>query len=570
LTTPGDPHHRPIPPTLPPPPDDDEPGEPGELPSFGASWSPLGGVASTYTPGPAPPPNPRPRRVIAVGGGRGGVGKTTLTANLGVYFAQLGRDVIVIDTDPTSSGMHAALGLESPPFVSKEDIEEGKADLVPTTVPGLRLVPMAFDPMSATPVRPTRAAYWMRLIHELNVDYVLVNLGTSMSSSTLDMFLFADVGIAVTMPEPLAVEHTYRFCRALYQRTLRRALMKERFKLRMVEKVAASLPPLSTPRDFIAEVKRFDENIAALAAAQLPRITPRLVVSQTRVRADLELGEAMSAVSERFLGIAIDYLGHIEHDDAVWLTTRHRQPLLIESPTSRAARNAERVARRILALLAAQGSRPVEAHERAAAAAQAPMPPTLYEALGVARTAADDEIRRAYKRQREIFREGSLPVATVLSKDMLQKEQARIEEAHDTLLDPVRRRAYDLSTYPDDPRKAGPRLGESAAAAAELAMLQAELEREINAETQFSGALLRKVRESQGVELADISQRTKISIAHLSAIEGESIGELPASVYVQGFVREIAKYLKLDATQVAKTYMRRLRDVSAGVRQRHG
>ena len=70
----------------------------------------------------------------------------------------------------------------------------------------------------------------------------------------------------------------------------------------------------------------------------------------------------------------------------------------------------------------------------------------------VSRTAADDEIRRAYKRQREIFREGGLPTVSIVGAEALRKEQARIEEAHDTLLDPVRRRSYDLSTYPDDPR----------------------------------------------------------------------------------------------------------------------
>lgn len=536
--------------TLPPGSSDDLPLQ-SESPSYGTS---------------------RSRRVIAVGGGRGGVGKATLAVNLGVYFAQLGRDVIILDTDAYSPGLHAALGLETPPLVTREDIEEGKAEPVATTVPGLRLVPTAYDPMTATPHRPSRAAYWMKMIHELDVDYVIVSLGAAIGSSTLDLFLHADVGICVTTPEPLAVEHSYRFCRALYQRTLRRALMKERFKLRLVEKVAASLPPLATPRDFIQEVRRFDEGVAALAAAQLPRVTPRLVVSQTRHRSDLELGPAMSAVSERFLGIALDYLGHIEHDDAVWLTARRRQPLLIDSPTSKSARNLERVARRILALLAARDTRPTEAHARALAAAKGQAPATLYEALGLARTAADDEIRRAYKRQRDIYREGSLPVVSVLSPAVLQKEQARIEEAHDTLLDPVRRRAYDLSTYPDDPRTPlGPARAENPAVAAELAMLQAELAREINAETQWSGALLRKVRESQGVELTDISQRTKISLVHLQAIENEAARELPAPVYVQGFVQEIAKYLRLDPSQVAKTYMRRLREIAAGTRAKpHG
>jgi flagellar biosynthesis protein FlhG len=270
-------------------------------------------------------------------------------------------------------------------------------------------------------------------------------------------------------------------------------------------------------------------------------------------------------VAERFLGMPLDYLGQIEHDDAVWLTVRRRQPLLIDSPTSKSARDLERVARRILALLAAQNSRPAELLAAAAAAARARAkgPITLYEALSVSRTATDDEIRRAYKRQREIFRDGALAVVSVISAVALRQEQARIEEAYDTLLDPVRRRAYDLSTFPDDARVSVAPARSNSASVAELLMLQAELAREITAETQFSGALLRKVRESQGIELTDIAQRTKISVTHLAALESESAGELPAAVYVQGFVQTVAKFLKLDPSQVAKTYMRRLREGAA-------
>src|SRR5262249_11262128 len=116
--------------------------------------------------------------------------------------------------------------------------------------------------------------------------------------------------------------------------------------------------------------------------------------------------------------------------------------------------------------------------------------------------------------------------------EVLRQEQARIEEAYDTLLDPVRRRAYDLSAFPDDPRGPVAPARSSSASAAELSMLQAELAREINAETQWSGAMLRKVRESLGIDIVDIAQRTKISVTHLNAIENQAAGELPAAVYV--------------------------------------
>jgi flagellar biosynthesis protein FlhG len=509
----------------------------------------------------------RGRRVIAVGGGRGGVGKTLLAVNLGVFFAQLGRNVVVCDADPFGSNLHAVLGLDAPPLATLDALEEGKTTPAATTVPGLRLWPTAYDPMSATPVRPSRRAHWSSQIARIEADYVILNLGASTTPASLDLFQQADVSICVTAPEPPAIETTYRFFRSLYARALRRALSKERFKLRLVERTISALPPLASPRSVIAALRRVDEAVAKNAALELARLVPRLVVGQTRLRSDLDLGPAMSVVSERFLGVAVDYLGHIEQDDAVWLTVRRRRPLLIDSPTSKSARNIERVARRILALLAARDSRPADAHFQATAiASRDGTPMNLYEVLGVTRSTADDEIRRAYKRQREIFREGSLPVVSVVPDEVLQSEQARIEEAYDTLLDPVRRRAYDLSTFPDEPPvSVTPPRSLTAAAEAELAMLKAELAREIHAETEFTGALLRKVREAEAIDIAEIAQTTKISTAHLAAIENEAYADLPAPVYVQGFVQQVAKLLKLDPAQVAKTYMRRMRE-AAGVR----
>jgi flagellar biosynthesis protein FlhG len=102
----------------------------------------------------------------------------------------------------------------------------------------------------------------------------------------------------------------------------------------------------------------------------------------------------------------------------------------------------------------------------------------------------------------------------------------------------------------------------------EQLLLQAELSREIHAETAFTGEVLQKVRESQGISLEDIATSTKISTAHLSALEEERYDELPAQVYVRGFVQQLARHLKLDPAQVVKTYMRRMRETLAARGQR--
>jgi flagellar biosynthesis protein FlhG len=184
---------------------------------------------------------------------------------------------------------------------------------------------------------------------------------------------------------------------------------------------------------------------------------------------------------------------------------------------------------------------------------------SLYAALGLSRSSSDEEIRRAYKRKREIYATGGLATSSMLDESEMQREQTLLEEAYDTLLDPIRRRAYDLSAFPEPeakPADAEPR----PALAMEQILLKNELLREIGPDSEFSGALLRKVRESQGIEVLEISAKTKITRAHLEAIEEERFADLPAMVYVRGFVTELAKFLKLDPMQVQKTYLRRMRE----------
>lgn len=501
-----------------------------------------------------------PHKLIAVGGGRGGVGKSVLAQNLAIYFAQLGKSVVLVDADPTGANLHAHFGLDAArrdPSLDPKDEGTFEKALVPTSVQGLSLIPAAHDTIElGFLLRAGRKARWLGRVRQLPAEYVVVDVGPGIGHFAIDVMLAADVAIAVTVPEPPAIEATYRFVRAAYRRRLRRALLRDKFRLPIVDRAIAEIGQLPSPLDLVRSLARADRSIADLAWVEAHRMHLQLVVNQTRVRTDLELGSSMSALCARHYGVPLDELGHIEQDDTVWLAVRKNKPLLVDSPTSKAARNVERIARRVLALITARAER-----------STAPTPafpteqPTLYAALGISRTASDEEVRRAYKRQREIYAPTSLAIASLLGDAQLKTEQARLDEAYDTLLDPVRRRAYDLSTFPeaDEPDALSARATRPALAAEQI-MLQAELAREIGPETEFTGSLLRKVRESQGIDVAEISARTKIAKAHLVAIEEESFSALPAPVYVRGFVSELAKYLKLDPAQVQKTFLRRMRE----------
>jgi flagellar biosynthesis protein FlhG len=81
----------------------------------------------------------------------------------------------------------------------------------------------------------------------------------------------------------------------------------------------------------------------------------------------------------------------------------------------------------------------------------------------------------------------------------------------------------------------------------------------IDGTTEITGALLKKARESRGLELGEISQRTKISERYLRALEDEQFSDMPAAVYVRGYVTEYARALRLDPQRVAESYLARYR-----------
>src|SRR5690606_36144220 len=112
-----------------------------------------------------------------------------------------------------------------------------------------------------------------------------------------------------------------------------------------------SLGPLPAPGDLVRALGRFDTGLANRAAAELAAFRPRLIINRARSRADTELGLAMSDMAERYLNVNLEYAGHVERDDTVWVSVTQRRPLLIDSPTSKSARNVERIARRFLALM---------------------------------------------------------------------------------------------------------------------------------------------------------------------------------------------------------------------------
>jgi flagellar biosynthesis protein FlhG len=500
-------------------------------------------------------------RVVAIGGGKGGVGKSLVAANVGIFLATLGKRVILIDAAFGAPNLHIFAGVPRPSRSLSEALAAGGpplADLaVATHVPGVKLIGGVYDPPWIANPGPAQVRVIAEQLHQLPADWVVVDLPPGLSSPTLELFLEADIQLLVSVPDPTSIELMHRFVRAAFLKRLERKGLAHLAQIvdREPHELEAGTP---SALDIYLAAVATQTDIHELREAILG-FAPHLVINSARSKSDMELGRAVASAARRRLGTPIRYLGHLEYDEAVWASTRRRRPLLIEHPETRIAKCFERVARGIMAVRAPATDGdvlPSDSH---------------YELLEVPPTASFEDIRRANRRIRDIYGAESIAVSGLYDPASLEAVHRRLDLAYTTLMDAAKRKEYDHELFPDGvPMPVTPpqSLAEASAPTARPASKSDDPAvvsvrppmPEITARTEFSGPLLRQIREAIGVELREIAEKSKIGMAYLQALEGEVFAKLPAPVYVRGFLVEYARALGLDGHRPSARQRHQWRD----------
>ncbi len=301
------------------------------------------------------PAKARPGRILAVGGGKGGIGKSLVAANLGIELAKRGMRVVLIDADLGGANLHTCLGVE-PPRATLSDFIDRKVTklsqiIVPAGLPNLGLISGAFDALDVANPRYSQKVKLLRNLQTLAVDFVLLDLGAGTGYNTLDFFLIADHGLLVLVPEPTSIENGYRFVKAAFFRRL--AAVQQLYGIEKIVNEAMTRRQengVKTPYDVIAAVRQKDPKAGESLEREMGRFRPRLIVNQARSEIDREVGNAVVAAWKKYFGLEMDYLGAIGYDDDVWKAVRKRRPVLLDSPRSETARAMASIADRLLLL----------------------------------------------------------------------------------------------------------------------------------------------------------------------------------------------------------------------------
>ncbi|HDY99071.1 MAG TPA: MinD/ParA family protein [Pseudomonas sabulinigri] len=242
-----------------------------------------------------------PVQVIAVTGGKGGIGKTNVSVNLSLALAELGRRVVLLDADLGLANVDVLLGLK--PKATLADVLEGKCDLRDVMIPGpggIRVVPAASGAANMVNLSPQQHAGLIQSFSEVgdNIDVLIVDTAAGIGDSVVSFVRAAQEALVVVCDEPTSITDAYALIKLLNRD---HGMTRFRILANMV----------NTPQE------------------------GRMVFAK------------LSKVTDRFLDVALQYVGAVPFDEAVRKSVQKQRAVYEAFPRSKAAMAIRAIAQKV-------------------------------------------------------------------------------------------------------------------------------------------------------------------------------------------------------------------------------
>jgi flagellar biosynthesis protein FlhG len=291
-------------------------------------------------------------QIYPIGGGKGGAGKSFISASLGALIASYGKSAVLIDLDLGASNLHTFLGMPAPErgldrFFDKtaQQLEE---TVVPTHVENLAFISSCHCPMEIANLFYAQKVKLINAIKNLPYDFVFMDLGAGTNFNTLDFFLTSGKGIVVCTPEPTSIENAFRFIQAVYLRRLKQLIKQYPFDARIKTAVLDKGARIGSSADVMEVVQKFDPEKEALLKERIGRFQFKIVLNQFRKNTDPSLGEKIKIVCNRHFYSPFEILGRTVFDDRVIDSLSARKLFVQQYPAAAAAVQLQQVAEQLL------------------------------------------------------------------------------------------------------------------------------------------------------------------------------------------------------------------------------
>lgn len=285
------------------------------------------------------------KQVIAIGSGKGGVGKTVTSASLGIGLAILGNDVILVDADFGGANLHTCMGILEPQYTFFDYYtlqRDGLDDiLLDTPIQSLKMISGASGILGLANPKYSQKVRLIRELKKLDADYTILDLGAGSSMNVIDFFIAVDEGIIVTTPEPTAIQESYDFIKLCLLRKFQRAFRKNDKALELLNVEGLnSLKQFNDPVEVLLEkANKISKEVAEVMENIVTSFRPRLILNMVMAPDEIKEGASIKTAAAELLSLDIDYMGYIEYDEEVPESVKTLRPYIINNPKSKASRS---------------------------------------------------------------------------------------------------------------------------------------------------------------------------------------------------------------------------------------
>ena len=287
--------------------------------------------------------------IIAVGGGKGGIGKSVVCTNLAIGMALSGQKVVLIDTDFGASNLHALLGINNPAYGFQDFFNENFSNkqslLIDTGIGNLKFVSGAGDNPGSANIDADKVNTIISFIKNLEADTILLDLGPGTNFNVIDFFNISMQSVVLTTPEITSVMKTFSFIRSVLFRRISLAFQGNPEIQKLVDHSnPANADIESYTTDLLRErfADEFPDHLDQLNTI-VKNFSPGLGVNRVRSKKDLLTGDNLLKLVKKFLKLEATYLGYIIESDQVRDSVDEMVPFLIKDPQSTPSENLQQI-----------------------------------------------------------------------------------------------------------------------------------------------------------------------------------------------------------------------------------
>lgn len=292
-------------------------------------------------------------QIIPVASGKGGVGKSLLSANLAISLGKTGKRVILADLDLGASNLHLVIGQQAPKkglgtFLSGQGSFQEL--ITPTQYQNVSFIAGDSEIPEMTALKATQKRALLKNFTSCDADFLILDLGAGTHLTILDLFLLSPQGIIITAPTVTATLNGYLFLKnavfRLMNNTFGKASKAAKY-LAKLKKDSNALQRLYIPK-LIQEIQVIDPDNAALFLHRMQQFKPRLILNMIDDPKDTDRAQKIRRSCLQYLGLDLDHLGVMYRDNLQDKALSSRLPVTVYKPQCVLSQAIFRIAEKIL------------------------------------------------------------------------------------------------------------------------------------------------------------------------------------------------------------------------------